>query len=580
MDYPDTRSTEQRSEGHPSMTTAEYSPRARAERLIASGRAFLALIALTGILLAPADPEMFSAQALQILSVYCVYTLLIWIVIRRGRFVTRRATATAHGIDLLVAIILMMLTRGSGSPFFLFFTFLLLAATLRWQAWGAWTTGLIVGAAYLGVVAWEVSVHTGPIDINRFIIRLGMLGVMTMVLAQLGAYQQRLYAEFHLLAASPRTAATTLDAVLRTSLEYAAGVLNGPVTILLWQDDDDTRTNMAVWSASTSTLERRTLTTALSELVTVPADVRRLLHVRGTMGAKTLVSGERVREVQAPILAAYLVNRYAVETIIGAALPERSHQGWLLVLNRPAHSLSTDDVVLTGIVAADVSSAVEHWSLSQRARDAAVAEERLRVSRDLHDGVLQSLTGCRLNIAATAAGAERTSGEIAAQLRALERTLAHDQQELREVIQQLRGTAVPRPPTSLHDLCARVERQWGLHVRLASDPDAVVPVELNTDFLLMVHEALVNAARHGEAKRAQVSLERRDRHLVIRVDDDGHGFPFKGELTGPELAARKAGPRSLRERAETLGGTLAVISHDTGSTIEISIPVTQESICA
>ena len=55
-------------------------------------------------------------------------------------------------------------------------------------------------------------------------------------------------------------------------------------------------------------------------------------------------------------------------------------------------------------------------------------------------------------------------------------------------------------------------------------------------------------------------------------------FPFKGALRGPDLA--QAGPRSLRERAETLGGTLAVTSDFTGSTIEISIPVSGEPICA
>jgi signal transduction histidine kinase len=559
------------------MTTAEYSPRGRAERLIASGRAFLALIALTGILLAPADPEMFSDPALKILVVYCGYTLVIWLVIRRGAFVTSRATAAEHGIDLCVAIILMMLSRGSGSPFFLFFTFLLLAATLRWQARGAWTTGAIVGSAYLAVVAWEIAEHADPIDINRFVVRLGMLAVMTMVLAQLGAYQQRLYTELHHLAASPRSAATTLDEVLRTSLEYAATVLGGPIIMLLWQDDDDNRTNMAVWS--NATLERRILQNSLADIVPVPADVRRLLHVRGAAGGKALVFGDRAREIQAPILAGDLVEHFAIETVLGAALPERSHQGWLFALNRPAGSLTTDDVTLAGIVAADVSSSVEHWSLSQRARDAAVAEERLRVSRDLHDGVLQSLTGCRLNIAAAAAGAERSSSDIASQLRALERSLAHDQQELREVIQDLRGAGGARPPTSLRDLCARVERQWGVAVTLSRDAEAVVPAELNTPFLLMVHEALVNAARHGKAKTARVGLERRDTHVVIRVDDDGHGFPFKGELRGPELAARKTGPRSLRERAETLGGTLAVISHDNGSTVEISIPVTQEPVC-
>ena len=558
------------------MTTAEYSPRARAERLIASGRAFLALVALTGVLLAPADPEVFSDHALRLLAFYCGYSFVVWLVIRRGGFLTRRATAVAHGIDLIIAAILMMLTNGSGSPFFLFFTFMLLAGTLRWQAWGAWTSGLVVGLAYLLVVAFEIASDAPPIDMNHLVVRVGMLVVMTVVLGRLGAYQQRLYEELRRLAASPRTGAMTLDDVLRESLAYAARVLNGPAAILLWQDEDDTHTNMAVYSSGA--LERQLLTSNLAELVVVPADVRRFLHVRGASGGRTIAVGERAREIAKSALSDELSNRYAIDTIVGAALPERSHQGWLLVVNRSPRTLSTDDALLADIVAADISASVEHWSLSQRARDAAVAEERLRVSRDLHDGVLQSLTACRLNIAAAAASAERTSSDIAAQMRGLERSLAHDQQELREVILNLRGVGGPRRAAPLRDLCARVERQWGVTVTLTADAAAVVPEELNTSMVLMVHEALVNAVRHGKAKHARVGLEQRDHHLVIRIDDDGQGFPFKGALQGLELA--QAGPRSLRERAETLGGTLAVTSDHTGSTIEISIPVSGEPICA
>jgi signal transduction histidine kinase len=469
-----------------------------------------------------------------------------------------------------------MMTNGSASPFFLFFTFMLLAGTLRWQAWGAWTSGLVVGFAYLGVVAFEIASDAPPIDINRLIVRLGMLVVMTVVLGRLGAFQQRLYNELHQLAASPRTAATTLDDVLRESLDYATRVLSGPAAILLWQDEDETRTHMAVYSSVA--LERLTVTASLAELVTVPPDVRRFLHVRRASAERTIAVGDRPQELSTPVLSDDLIGRYAIQTIIAAALPERSHHGWLLVLNCSPRTLSTDDVLLADIVAADISASVEHWSLSQRARDAAVAEERLRVSRDLHDGVLQSLTACRLNIAAAAAGAEGRSGDIAGQLRGLERSLAHDQQELREVIQDLRGIGAPKRATPLRDLCARVERQWGVSVTLAPGAETVVPEELNTSLVLMVHEALVNAVRHGKAKSARVGLEQRDQHLVIRVDDDGGGFPFKGARQGHELA--QTGPRSLRERAETLGGTLAVRSDDTGSTVEISIPVSGEPICA
>jgi signal transduction histidine kinase len=559
------------------MTPTEYSPRARAERVIASGRAFLALFALAGALLAPTDPETFANEPFQLLLVYCVYALTVWVGTARGRFVTREATNVQHGIDLVVAVILTMMTRGSGSPFFLFFTFLLLAATVRWQASGAWKTGLIVIAAYVGDMAYEILRHPDPIDLNRFVVRLGLLTVMTMVLGRLGAYQQRLYSELRQLAAWPRSAAQTLDDVLAEALGYAARLLNGPMAILIWEDADDEQASVAVFR--NGRLERDPGSATVADLVPVAPDVRSFLHVRGSSG-RTIGFTNRGQEVPGPVLNEDLARRYGVETVIAAAFPERSHKGWLLLINRAARTLTTDDVLLADIVAADVSASVEHWYLSQRARDAAVAEDRLRVSRDLHDGVLQSLTGCRLDIAAAAKKADSTSAEVAGQLRMLERSLAHDQQQLREVIQQLRGADVRRQPTPLRDLCARVERQWQISVTLSADADQAVPAELNGPTLMMVHEALANAVRHGEATAAHVGIERRERTLVIRVEDDGRGFPFKGRLQSAELASMQIGPRSLRERAELLGGTLVVASGDTGATVEISIPVSRETICA
>ena len=560
------------------MTATEYSPRARAERVIASGRAFLALFALAGALLDPNDPETFADEPFLLLLAYCIYALVIWLATTRGALVMRRATFIQHGTDLAVAIVLTMLTRGSGSPFFLFFTFLLLAATLRWQASGAWTTGLIVITAYLGVVSYEIALHPDPIDVNRFVIRLGLLTVMTMVLGRWGAYQQRLYSELRQLAAWPRTAGQALDEVLGEALGYATRLLNGPTSVLIWEDDEHLRTNIAAFREGR--LERETIEGPMSAVVTVPEDVRSFLHVGGVAGPRAIAFSDRSRDLASPVLTDDLIGRYDIHTVIGAALPKRSHQGWLLLINRRPGTVTTDDVLLADIVAADIGAAMEHWYLAQRARDVAVAEERLRVSRDLHDGVLQSLTGCRLDISAAATKAQATSADVADQLRALERSLAHDQQELREVIQQLRGSNVRRQPTPLRDLCARVERQWRISVTLSADADTVVPPELNGPTLLMVHEALANAVRHGRANAAHVGVERRGQILVIRIEDDGRGFPFKGRLHGAELAAMQIGPRSLRERAEMLGGNLVVASGETGATVEISIPVTREQICA
>ncbi|HTM04956.1 MAG TPA: histidine kinase [Vicinamibacterales bacterium] len=560
------------------MALTEYSPRARAERVIASGRACLALCALIGAWLAPTDSESFVNQATQLLAVYCLYSTVVWFAVGSGRFLSRRAVTIQYGVDLAVAIVLTMLSRGSGSPFFLFFTYMLLAAFVRWHAWGAWTTGLAVIVTYLGVVAYEVLTMPGPIDGNRFVVRLGWLAVMTMVLTQLGAYQHRLNSELHQLAAWPRRAAGTLDDVLREALGYAATLHRAPAAMLIWEQEDEDRANVALYRDQR--LVRETLPDAVAELIAVPDSIRSFLFINSGPSARLIAPVDGARELDATAIRQDLVRRYAIETAIAATLPERTHRGWLVLLDRPARTLTTDDATLAEIVAADTSASVEHWYLSQRARDAAVAEERLRVSRDLHDGVLQSLTGCRLDIAATASAAEQTSAETAQALRGLERSLAHEQQELRQVIQRLRASAVPRERTALRDLCARVERQWRMSVALSPDADALIPSELSTASLLMVHEALANAARHGKATAARVTLQRHGLDLVIAVEDDGHGFAFKGRMLGAELAALNAGPRSLRERAELLGGTLLVTSTETGSTVEIRVPVTRETICA
>src|SRR5918993_4476278 len=231
----------------PPMTATEYSPKARAERVIASGRAFLALFALSGSLLSPADPETLANEPFQLVLGYCVYALAIWLAISRGVLLSRRATSIQHGIDLVVAVLLTMLTRGSGNPFFLFFTFLLLSATVRWQASGAWTTGLVVIGAYVGDILYEIVRHPDPIDLSRFVVRLGLLTVMTMVLGRLGSYQQRLYSELRQLAAWPRGDAQNLDEVLAEALGYAARLLSSPVAILIWQDGDVDQTHVAVY---------------------------------------------------------------------------------------------------------------------------------------------------------------------------------------------------------------------------------------------------------------------------------------------------------------------------------------------
>jgi two-component system NarL family sensor kinase len=97
------------------------------------------------------------------------------------------------------------------------------------------------------------------------------------------------------------------------------------------------------------------------------------------------------------------------------------------------------------------------------------------------------------------------------------------------------------------------------------------PVAHNAYFL--VHEAVVNAGRHSGARSIRVDLAPVPGGLRLDVADDGRGFPFRGRLDQAALAAAGVGPRSLRERIEALGGTLAIDSTKQGSRVEMWMPV-------
>jgi signal transduction histidine kinase len=236
---------------------------------------------------------------------------------------------------------------------------------------------------------------------------------------------------------------------------------------------------------------------------------------------------------------------------------------------------SANVLPLLALVAREVGSSLGQMQISQRMRQLAVHEDRIRLSRDLHDGVLQSLTGIRLELQAVA----ETAGENGDRLRALERALAIEQRELRLFIDELkptaRGLAESDPVAArLIEMCSRLSAEWKIPVTLrVMPPDAAVPRTVEQALRLMIHEGVSNALKHSHPSRVAIEVETNGAQLKVVITDDGLGFPFRGKLEHEELAAFAAGPVSLRERVSALDGRMSVESRPTGSRVEFVIPV-------
>ena len=89
----------------------------------------------------------------------------------------------------------------------------------------------------------------------------------------------------------------------------------------------------------------------------------------------------------------------------------------------------------------------------------------------------------------------------------------------------------------------------------------------------LAHEGLVNAARHADASSAELWISASDGGLQVSIRDNGHGFPVHGRHDLASLEILGIAPVRLARRVEGLRGTLVIESAETGSRLDITLPV-------
>jgi signal transduction histidine kinase len=229
---------------------------------------------------------------------------------------------------------------------------------------------------------------------------------------------------------------------------------------------------------------------------------------------------------------------------------------------------------------ADVNPFYAEGGLEQAAQEA-----RMRLAREVHDGVLQSLTAAAMRLEEVARLIETEPSVARARLREVQEMIRQEQRELRDWAERLKSEdAAMRDPgadlaNALKTLQRRIAMQWRLRVDLVIDFRDKVPGVLGEEIYWIVQEALSNVGRHARAGLARVSIKhgRKPNPVFIAIADDGCGFPFRGRFDLAQLTARQLGPRSLQERVASLGGELVLTSDLSGSRLEITLPLERSS---
>lgn len=192
-----------------------------------------------------------------------------------------------------------------------------------------------------------------------------------------------------------------------------------------------------------------------------------------------------------------------------------------------------------------------------QAEELAVAQERNRLARELHDSVAQTLYG--LTLQAEAAARKLAVGqvdEVAAYLGFFKESARQTLQETRLLIFELRPPILDEVglPEALRARLDAVERRSGIACRLDLAAADCLPPHLETGLYRIAQEALNNVLKHARASRVSLSLQQNGAGVRLEVCDDGAGFdPSASE-------GRGFGLRNMRERALKLGGALTLDS--------------------
>ncbi len=236
-----------------------------------------------------------------------------------------------------------------------------------------------------------------------------------------------------------------------------------------------------------------------------------------------------------------------------------------------------DDISTPGTVglvetfADQASVAMEYAGAQARVRRIGLMEERERIAKELHDGVIQALFAVGMGLQGTAlmVGSRQQAERIEGAVGELDKVI----RDLRNYIFGLRpGILADRQlDQALRTLGDEVMARSGFNVVVDVDTDLAAGLSGRShEIVQLTREALSNVARHASAENAAVRLARAGQKALLTIEDDGSGFDTRGESAGNGL-------RNMRERAASMGGSLRITSKPgRGTSLRVTFPTTQD----
>jgi two-component system, NarL family, sensor histidine kinase DevS len=234
---------------------------------------------------------------------------------------------------------------------------------------------------------------------------------------------------------------------------------------------------------------------------------------------------------------------------------------------------SDDDQELVEMFAGHAGLAIQNARLHQDVQQLAVVDERLRISRDLHDGIIQGIYAVSLSLEDVPdlieTGAQEAIDRVDRAIDRLHMTIA----DIRTFIVGLGPEAGSGLSLTLEamagELLSGSSTKLDLDLAGASALDGRLSPEAGHELVQIAREALSNVARHSGASRASLRLTVEGDEAELRVEDNGRGFD-----PAQRFGSGHFGLANLRDRAAAVAGTLTIDSQATrGTRIIVRLPI-------
>jgi len=220
--------------------------------------------------------------------------------------------------------------------------------------------------------------------------------------------------------------------------------------------------------------------------------------------------------------------------------------------------------------AVQAAIAIDNAYLHRQVADLAVAQERLHIAHEMHDGIAQVLGYVNTKVqAANAYLSQGKSDEAGAQLNELALAARDAYGDLRESLVNLRTlpSAERMVSSVLEEYLDRWKAASGVSTQLTIDPDLRIPPGIELQLIRIVQEALTNVRKHAAAARVELRLAYEPAGTRLTVEDFESGQNGRAEAGGSGY-----GLTGMRERAELLGGTLTAGRTSDGFRVELWVP--------